>query len=233
MLAGEHRVQAGETLYSIAWFEGLDVQQLARMNHLKAPFHLNPGQTIALKDRGPTPEALNPIESAPSFTGVTLATAGAAVATQPSSVANNESLPEPTYKTLATSTRSANGKALGSIKGLQWPLKGKLISRFGQGHKGIELGQSLGTPVKAAAAGEVVYSGDGLRGYGNLVIIKHNEEFLSAYGHNRLLKVQEGDVVKVGQTIAEVGERNQVPLLHFEIRYKGKPVDPLLYLPKS
>ncbi|HLP30013.1 MAG TPA: peptidoglycan DD-metalloendopeptidase family protein, partial [Geothrix sp.] len=117
-----------------------------------------------------------------------------------------------------------------------WPTQGKVAARFsaGAGRKGVDLAGKLGQPVKAAADGDVVYSGSGLIGYGNLVIIKHDEVFLSAYAHNRKLLVKEGDKVKAGQPIGEMGQNAKAgSILHFEIRRHGKPVDPLLYLPNQ
>jgi lipoprotein NlpD len=117
-----------------------------------------------------------------------------------------------------------------------WPTEGKLVNRFaaGSGRKGLDLGGKLGQPVKAAADGEVVYSGNGLIGYGNLIIIKHDDVFLSAYGHNKKLLVREGAKVKAGQAIGEMGQHPKSgSILHFEIRRHGKPVDPLLYLPNQ
>ncbi len=116
----------------------------------------------------------------------------------------------------------------------QWPIKGRVLKNFSQtGNKGIDIGGTFGQPVKAAAAGKVVYSGHGLVGYGNLLIIKHNSQFLSAYGNNRRLMVREGQMVDKGQTIAEVGKAGgSQTSLHFEIRRKGKPVNPVHYLPK-
>lgn len=113
-----------------------------------------------------------------------------------------------------------------------WPTNGKVISRFSEKSKGMGISGSLRQPVLASASGIVVYSGNGLRGYGNLIIIKHNDSYLSAYGHNSKIFVHEGERVSKGQKIAEMGNTdNGVIKLHFEIREKGKPVDPLGYLP--
>ncbi|HEU0200666.1 MAG TPA: peptidoglycan DD-metalloendopeptidase family protein [Burkholderiaceae bacterium] len=114
-----------------------------------------------------------------------------------------------------------------------WPSPGRLIESFDETrNKGIDIAGKEGEPVIAANDGEVVYSGSGLRGYGNLVIIKHADEFISAYAHNKQILVEQGQAVKRGQRIAELGktDANQ-PKLHFEIRHRGKPVDPLKYLP--
>ena len=117
-----------------------------------------------------------------------------------------------------------------------WPLKGKLIQVFsnkGSASNGIDLSSSLGKPVKAASSGIIVYAGSGIQGYGKLVVVKHNDTFLSAYAYNSRLLVVEGAMVKAGQVIAEVGKGPQLdPRLHFEIRKDGKPVNPLTYLPK-
>ena len=97
----------------------------------------------------------------------------------------------------------------------------------------VDISGNIGDSVRASAAGRVVYAGRGLRGYGNLIIIKHNNSFISAYAHNRILLVKENEIIKAGQKIAEIGNTDSdLPKLHFEIRYKGKPTDPLKYLPK-
>ena len=115
-----------------------------------------------------------------------------------------------------------------------WPTKGKVIAGFNEngGPKGVQIAGNLGQAIVASAPGRVVYTGNGLRGYGNLVIIKHNDTYLSAYAHNRVVLVKQGDVVTRGQKIAEMGksDANRV-MLHFEIRRMGKPVDPMKFLP--
>ena len=114
-----------------------------------------------------------------------------------------------------------------------WPLSGNLIAGFVEGsNKGIDIAAKPGDPVQAAAAGKVVYAGSGLRGYGKLVIVKHNPSFLSAYAHNSQILVKEGQSVTKGQKIAEAGASDSdQPMLHFEIRRQGKPIDPLKQLP--
>jgi len=115
----------------------------------------------------------------------------------------------------------------------QWPAPGKVIENFDESrNKGIDIAGNDGDPVSAAADGEVVYVGSALRGYGNLVIVKHSDDFISAYAHNRQILVKQGQAVKRGQRIAEVGNSDaERTKLHFEIRRQGKPVDPLRYLP--
>jgi lipoprotein NlpD len=117
----------------------------------------------------------------------------------------------------------------------QWPAAGKLIQRFSAGaqpHKGVDIDGRSGDPVYAANSGSVVYAGNGVRGYGNLLIVKHDETFLSAYAHNSKLLVKEGDVVRGGEKIAEIGDSGTDRVkLHFEVRKQGNPVDPLKILP--
>jgi len=145
-----------------------------------------------------------------------------------------------TYRAPATSSSKSTTASLPADNkkvSWQWPVQGKLITTFKSnktGRKGIDIAGSEGKSIKAAAPGKVVYSGNGLISYGNLVIIKHNRTYLSAYAHNRKLLVKEGDTIKAGQKIAELGKTGaDSPRLHFEIRKNGKPVNPLKYLPSS
>lgn len=165
------------------------------------------------------------------------------VATKPAPVppAVSTSVPaKPAPAPASTTTPPSSGAtpvvAGPAVGGWAWPASGTLIGRFasnGSLNKGIDIAGQLGQPVLAASGGTVVYAGSGLRGYGELVIIKHNETYVSAYGHNRRLLVREGQQVKVGQSIAEMGSTGTDRVkLHFEIRRQGKPVDPLQYLPR-
>lgn len=165
------------------------------------------------------------------------------VATKPAPVppAVSTSVPaKPAPAPAATTSPPSSGAtpvvAGAAAGGWAWPASGTLIGRFasnGSLNKGIDIAGQLGQPVLAASGGTVVYAGSGLRGYGELVIIKHNETYVSAYGHNRRLLVREGQQVKVGQSIAEMGSTGTDRVkLHFEIRRQGKPVDPLQYLPR-
>ena len=125
-------------------------------------------------------------------------------------------------------------KAANSVADWIWPTTGKLLSAFSKNSKGVKISGQAGQPILASATGEVVYSGHGLRGYGNLIIIKHDNTFLSAYAHNSKLLVKEGEAVIKGQKIAEMGNTDSDTIqLHFEIRKNGKPVDPLQYLPNQ
>ena len=166
----------------------------------------------------------------------------APVATKPTPVppAVSTSVPAKPAPAPASTTTPPSSGATPVVAGLRWgwawPASGTLIGRFasnGSLNKGIDIAGQLGQPVLAASGGTVVYAGSGLRGYGELVIIKHNETYVSAYGHNRRLLVREGQQVKVGQSIAEMGSTGTDRVkLHFEIRRQGKPVDPLQYLPR-
>jgi lipoprotein NlpD len=200
-----YTVRRGDTLQQIAWRFGLDTRELAGWNDLGDGNLIYPGQEIHL------------------------------------------SPPSGWKKTTGSSARSGAGSASPATpsRGSQpvakppsdwvWPTDGTITSAFGHGSlggKGINIAGRAGQAVLAAAKGEVVYSGSGLIGYGKLIIVKHNETFLSAYGHNSGLDVREGDQVKAGQTIARMGDGpNKHPVLHFEIRLNGKPVDPMRYLP--
>ncbi|MGY3264147.1 lipoprotein NlpD [Lysobacter sp. HA35] len=210
-------VQRGETLYSIATRNGISVLDLASWNALPPPYTIYPGQRLRLYPGGTrAPSVPTP---APSR-GTTAHTP----TTPPPVVHDTRPVPPPVVV-----APPASGFAW------KWPADGSLVGRFVPGEptkQGVDIGGSEGAPVRAAADGTVVYSGAGLVGYGELVIIKHNEQWLSAYGHNRRRLVNEGQLVKAGDAIAEMGHSGAPrDMLHFEIRYTGKPVDPLLYLP--
>lgn len=134
--------------------------------------------------------------------------------------------PRPPPRAAAPSTVAAPKPATWT-----WPAGGKVLTPFSAESNGIDVGGKTGDPVRAASAGEVVYAGNGLRGYGKLVIVKHDEDTLSAYGHNSVILVSEGDEVKAGQAVAKMGRRGSKSLVHFEIRRDGKPLDPLTVLP--
>lgn len=172
-------------------------------------------------------------QTAPTVTATSAPVIKATTATTPA-ISATTATTAPTIKASTAST--ANNRAPATNIKWQWPTKGNVIQGFSTaegGNKGLDIGGSKGQDVYAAAAGKVVYAGNALQGYGNLIIIKHNEEFLSAYAHNDKITVKEQANVKAGQKIATLGSsgtnRNK---LHFEIRYKGKSIDPALYLPK-
>ena len=209
-----HTVRQGDTLYQIAWAYGLDFRDVARWNAISEPYVIYPGQRLRLRpgERGGTRTAV-------------------AVAPEPADGANNR----PRREAEAQGSAVARRAPLTGPVAWQWPSEGRLVRRYDPGalgKRGIGIAGDPGSPVKAAGTGDVVYSGDGLPGYGNLVIIKHNERFLTAYGYNRELLVEEGDRVRAGQTIARMGASGQRPgELHFELRERGEPVNPVSYLP--
>ncbi len=210
------RVQPGDTLYGIAFRNGVDVNDLARWNNLAAPFTIYPGQSLKLFPGGARPVAATPARPAATPGTTTRPVASTSSVTRPSPA------PAPVPASSGFSWR--------------WPADGHLIGRFVAGdatRQGVDIAGSGGQAVRAAADGVVVYSGAGLVGYGELVIVKHSEAWLSAYGHNRRRLVNEGQSVKAGQQIAEMGSSGASrEMLHFEIRYNGKPVDPQAYLPR-
>ncbi len=224
--SGYHIVDKGDTLYSIAWRYNYDYKTVASWNKINAPYTIYPGQLIRLK---PVLEKkVNSIKSK------------VIVKKTPSS-----SLPRPGTKSTSKKivkkqnvvARKSKTKATlpkGPIK-WSWPTTGKLVkSNSPTSKKGIDISGKSGQRIKAAAAGEVVYSGSGLLGYGKLIIIKHNETYLSAYAYNSKLLVKEGDRVHAGQKISEMGQDNTGrTVLHFEIRKNGKPVTPGKHLPKK
>jgi lipoprotein NlpD len=228
----EYVVRAGDTLFSIAWQHGVDQRDLARWNGIKNPDLIRVGQRLRL-----SPPAAVAASQAKGSKAASAPTHGSTA----SNSAQSASVGSPSSGGTATSSSSpskpAPEPALPNLPPPQWawPADGQVVTRFGS-HEGIATGVGIGgragDPVRAAAAGRVVYAGSGLVGYGQLVIIKHNETYLTAYGYNSELLVMQGQDVTRGQRIASMGlgpERQ--PRLHFEIRRNGVPVDPLTFFP--
>ncbi len=217
----EHRVVvAGDTLYSIAWESAVDHKALARWNSIGPPYVIKPGQKLRLS---PPRNSVAKKSPTATITRVTTrkSTPAARTAGAPSRPAKTQ-MPRPI-------TRANFGP-------WTWPADGKVLARYSAngGNRGLDIGGQKGEPVRAAADGRVVYSGSGLRGYGQLIILKHNEEYLSAYAHNDKIYVKEGSMIKRGQQIAEMGSSGTDRVkLHFQIRRRGAPVDPLPYLPNK
>ncbi len=278
--AHSHHVERGDTLYSIAFRNGLDYRDLATWNRIAPPYTIYVGQVLrlaapaaatTLRHAAPTapgapgaevarvtgaaaapaptrpqpapfeaPQATPaapPAEATPTIAATPPATAGVAAAPAPSASAPSAPAPSaPAPSAPAPSTPAAAATATVGEVSWRWPAGGVLVGSFAAGdptRQGIDLAGKAGDPVRAAAAGSVVYSGNGLVGYGELIIIKHNASFLSAYGHNRKRMVREGEQVQAGQVIAEMGSSSASrDSLHFEIRRNGKPVNPLDYLPR-
>ena len=216
---GQYAVRRGDTLFSIAFRYGWDWKALAARNNIAAPFTIVPGQVIRFDGRSGSQPA------------------GGTSTTVVSSSSGSKTTVIKRQGTVASTQAPAPALPAGPApKGWGWPSNGILIGKFssnGSLNKGIDIAGDLGQPVLAASDGSVVYAGSGLRGYGELIIIKHSDTYVSAYGHNRRLLVREGQQVKVGQTIAEMGSTGTDRVkLHFEIRRQGKPVDPLQFLPR-
>ncbi|TYT25217.1 peptidoglycan DD-metalloendopeptidase family protein [Luteimonas viscosa] len=203
-------VRRGDTLYRLAVNNGISPMDLALWNGVSPPYTIYPGQRLRLY-----PGTGSGSRSATRSSGTTQRPA-----VRPTQAPPQPSAPPPSSSRL----------------GWRWPTDGQILNRFAAGdatRQGIDIAGRSGQAVRAAADGVVVYSGSGLVGYGELVIVKHDEQWLSAYGHNRTRLVNEGARVSAGQQIAEMGSTGAArEMLHFEIRYNGKPVDPLQHLPR-
>jgi lipoprotein NlpD len=213
---GWYTVKTSDTLYAIAWRYGLEYEQLAQWNNIGDNEPIFPGQRLRL---------VKPHNASTPATS-TQATLPGAVDKRPDSIASSKS-----------STRSSGNTSLSSNPSKWiWPTTGKPMNTFLANkldRRGIEIAGKPGQAVVAMADGKVVYSGNGLAGYGNLIIIKHSETYLSAYAYCQERLVQEGMSVKAGKQIATMGQKDNLVKLYFEIRRNGKPVDPLMYLPKQ
>jgi lipoprotein NlpD len=234
----QYTVNKGETLYSISWRSNSDFRKIARLNNISPPYKIYPGQKLILVQKKPqkkTKVSKNKVSNKHL---------------NKNSTANNKKTKK---NTLASTKKQAYGENVSArtvkqnsslltknfsqkISRWQWPVKGKLVELFSnsaQGNKGIDITNSRGSKIKSAAKGKVVYAGNALRGYGKLVIIKHNDDYLSAYAHNDRILVKEQQQINGGDVIATMGDTdaNKV-MLHFEIRFRGKSVNPLKYLPK-
>ena len=244
-----YKVNKGDTMFLIAYLAGIDVKELAALNNMTEPYSLSLGQTLKISNCG----TKTVTTTVPVKQPAAAATTTAAAPTAPAE-------PAVTYTPGANGTQiGSDGTIIGPIKSgagvanstpinahvvapiasnvaWQWPTSGNIIQGFSDtdgGNKGIDISGSRGQSVKAAASGRVVYAGNALRGYGNLIIIKHNDDFLSAYAHNDKILVTDQQEVKAGQEIAKMGSSGTNTVkLHFEIRYKGKSVDPIRYLPR-
>jgi len=227
---GYYTVKPGDTLIRIGLDAGQNWRDLVRWNKIENPNLLEVGQVLRIvsPDQTPVPEGVV-IKPVTPPTPVQSAGGDAKLATAPSTPA------PPMPGAAAATPAAAPAGTVADSEGLSfiWPHNGAIMAGFDEAkNKGLDVAGKAGDPVLAAADGKVVYAGSGLRGYGNLVIIKHNNTFLTAYAHNQALLVREDQAVKRGQTIAQMGnsDADQVKL-HFEIRRLGKPVDPVKFLP--
>lgn len=201
-----YTVRKGDTLYLVSYISGQSVEELATLNNLRPPYDLSAGQVLRLGN-----------SSSSNYTQPS-----------PTPVVNNT-------RPVSNSTPPAPTKYSQNLQ-WQWPTKGKVIDRFSTrdgGNKGIDIAGRQGQAIKAASSGQVVYAGNALQGYGNLIIIKHNNDYLSAYAHNHQILVKDKQWVKGGQDIATMGSTGtNSTKLHFEVRYKGQSTDPMRFLPK-
>ena len=214
-LGSYHKVVQGETLYSISWRYGQDYRKVAAWNHINPPYLIHQGDRLRISP----PSAVAAVSTRKS-------------ARVPVVVKSTSQTPQHRITRLQRpSVRLQNSRKII----WSWPAQGGVIKKFSAtDNKGIDIAGRKGDPVRAATGGRVVYSGSGLPHYGKLIIIKHNDKFLSAYAHNNRLLVKEGALVKRGQQIAVLGRSGtgvSRVMLHFEIRADGAPVDPLRYLP--
>lgn len=230
---GYYTVRPGDTLYRIALEVGQSPRDLQAWNSLANPNLIEVGQVLRVS---PPPASAAGVPATPAGVAIapvaTPGVAGRPLSTPPASAA----APAAPAAAPAPASSSAPEPAAASADDIAfvWPAAGAVIAPFDEGkNKGVSLAGKLGDPVVAAADGRVVYAGAGLRGYGNLIILKHNNTYLTAYAHNQALLVREDQAVKQGQRIAEMGSSDADRVkLHFEVRRNGKPVDPLSYLPK-
>lgn len=255
-----YTVKRGDTLFYIAWITGNDFRDLAQRNNVAAPYGLNVGQTLQVGNASGTPitggNAITQADaSAQGIVSKPAQNSTAVVASKPTITYSEDSGEQsankmlPNNKPATTITAPVTAPSVSSteptvsstttsspITTWRWPTEGKVIDNFSAtegGNKGVDISGSKGQAITATADGRVVYAGNALRGYGNLIIIKHNDDYLSAYAHNDTMLVREQQEVKAGQKIATMGSTGTSSTrLHFEIRYKGKSVNPLRYLPQ-
>ncbi|MCG7567788.1 peptidoglycan DD-metalloendopeptidase family protein [Pseudoalteromonas sp. CnMc7-15] len=234
-ITGEHyRVQKGDTLYAIAFSANKDVREIAQINGIKPPYTIYPKQLIYIESQWLKKKKREKYRNSSKKSTKSTQKNNKKLKKEVAKPIQREYVrKQPSKKTVSKKVRSANRSARNLS--WQWPAQGKVTQRFSNkenGYKGVQIANRTGTSVRAAADGVVVYAGDALRGYGNLIIVKHNDDYLSAYAHNSRLLVQEKQDVKAGQKIAEMGSsESPVTALRFEIRYRGKAVNPSKYLP--
>ena len=215
---GFYRVKRGDTLLRIALDNGQSYRDIAAWNNITDPNLIEVDQLLRVRPPpGPrvSTKPIEPLKPADSKDAKAVADKKAA----PKKVEEKE-------------VAEAKADAVDPPIKLSWPAKGKVVEEFSEGkNKGIDIAGKLGEPIQAASDGKVVYAGNSLRGYGNLVIVKHDNTYLTAYAHNRSLLVKEGDSVRKGQRIAEMGDSDaNMVKLHFEVRVNGKPVNPMQFL---
>lgn len=241
-----YTVKRGDTLYGIALDHGQDYREIAAWNNIANPNLIQVGQVLRVTpppgaagagESGVIVRPVSPSGAPPAAqSGVVTEPSGAKRPYSDEALAQAQGKPAPAAKPAEKPTeKPAAPAADGEEVAWGWPMNGRIIGQFTESgtNKGIDIAAKVGDAVNAAGPGRVVYAGQGLRGYGRLVIIKHNNTYLSAYAHNSSILVKEGQTVTRGQKIAEAGNTDSdVPKLHFEIRRQGKPVDPIKLLPE-
>jgi lipoprotein NlpD len=235
-------VKPGDTLYKIARANNVEIDNLKRWNNLTDPNQLVVGQVLRLSANGAQPAMSSVVQSTP-IRPLSSPPRSLESTENPGKPEGSSTLPPPTPTLLPStptpatqpaapaSPRPAPAPDAGVIK-WGWPATGKVMEGFNANSKGIDIEGAPGDPVLAAADGKVMYAGNGVRGLGSLIIINHQNGFITAYAHNRTLLVKTGQEVKRGAKIAEIGQTDApTPRLHFEVRRQGTPVDPARYLP--
>ena len=242
-----YAVLRGDTLFSIAFRYGLDYRRLAAANAIAPPYTIFPGQRLILREAraragasaAKSPGPLSPGSKSPGPLPPGPQSpdpwAPAPAKPRPKAAPAKAKAPSPAAAAASAPARAAPPKAADSAPpaGWRWPVAGRVIRRFdGKRNKGIDIAGPRGDVVRATRAGRVVYAGTGIAGYGLMLILRHSEEYLSAYGHSDALLVEEGDTVRAGQPVARRGSSGTDSMkLHFEIRRHGRPLDPLSVLP--
>lgn len=261
--SGYYTVRKGDTLYRVALEHGQDYRDVAAWSNLANPDSIKEGQVLRVSPPGGGESAGGPVITKAVVSNPIVEARPLDKAASPTPIITDGAKREPRvnkepYSTEAYARLSGNGEAVPrSVEARiepkpeqkselpsspaaaddiswAWPSTGKVLAGYSESsNKGVDIGGKAGDPVLAAGEGKVVYAGNGLRGYGQLVIVKHNNSFLSAYAHNQKILVKEKQEVTRGQKIAEMGDTDSDKVkLHFEIRRLGKPIDPLTYLPK-
>jgi lipoprotein NlpD len=233
---GYYSVKSGDTLIRIGMDNGQSWRDIARWNNIENPNLIETGQVLRVVPPEESGVVVRPVSS----TNIVTSPAPSPAASAPAPAVNVASVKQPVSSATTPNPSSPANNLTTSDSpeeavSFQWPTRGNVLAGFDEvKNKGLDIAGKAGDPVLAAADGKVVYAGSGLRGYGNLVIIKHNNTYLTAYAHNQSLLVKEDQAIKRGQKIAEMGnsDADQVKL-HFEIRRQGKPVDPAKYLPSN
>ncbi|WP_294964790.1 murein hydrolase activator NlpD [uncultured Gilliamella sp.] len=245
-----YTVKRGDTLFYIAWVTGNDYRSLAAKNNISEPYAVSVGQVLDVSGyttvivtekvsagQNSSSNSTSNSGTAKSKTKPVMTTTTTITSTSNKSLSSQikqttKTVTNPVSNKNNTSTKSPNATSNVANITWRWPARGKVIVKYSSASKGIDIASSYGDKVMAAADGRVVYSGNALPGYGNLIIIKHNDDYLTAYAHNQSILVKEQQSVRAGEQIATMGATGTSSVrLHFEIRYRAQSVDPLNYLP--